>query len=100
MLLREHLLFTTFMIKLAWWAKWELYDCRRAAPFKGGLTGAQGTNQLIARTAKAVLAAARHHMITAAEEAAEEAAKLAESQSLSPSQDTALNDDSRSPVVP
>ena len=35
------------------------------------------------------LAAAREHMTNVAEEAAEEAAKLADSQHLSPSQDTA-----------
>ena len=29
--------------------------CRRAAPFLGGLTGAQGTNHFVARTAKAIL---------------------------------------------
>ena len=32
--------------------------CRRTAPLLGGLTGGQGTNQLVARTAKALLAGA------------------------------------------
>ncbi|DBA82486.1 TPA: hypothetical protein ACH3X2_000714 [Trebouxia sp. C0005] len=62
---------------------------KRAAPFLGGLTGAQGTNHFVARTAKAILAAAREHMSNVAEEAAEEAAKLADSQHLSPSQGAA-----------
>ncbi|KAL0029501.1 hypothetical protein WJX77_012503 [Trebouxia sp. C0004] len=55
---------------------------KRAAPFLGGLTGAQGTNHFVARTAKAILAAAREHMSNVAEEAAEEAAKLADSMTM------------------
>lgn len=66
---------------------------KRTAPLLGGLTGGQGTNQLVARSAKALLAAARDYMTKMAQEAAEEAAKLADAPASALSQDSAESDD-------